>query len=189
MGEIKLRMACLDDAEGIVNVYRPYVLETTITFEYDVPSVEEYRQRIKNVLVKYPFLIAEMDGEIVGFSYASAFKGRAAYDWSVETSIYVSMDCKRLGIGKMLYTKLEEILKLMNIQNMNACITYPNPKSKAFHEAMGFKKAAHFDKCGYKFGEWHDMMWMEKHIGKHENNPAKVIAVGELKNKTDKIFD
>lgn len=167
MKEIIIRMATPADAAELVAVYAPYVEKTEITFEYTVPSVAEFAWRIECLCKRYPYLVAELDGEIVGYAYASAFKERAAYDWAVETSIYVKEGMHGKGIGKRLYTQLEAYLKLQNVTNTNACITYPNPQSIAFHERFGYKTVAHFTACGYKNGKWCDMIWMEKHIASH----------------------
>ena len=167
MKEIVIRTATPVDAGALVSIYAPYVEKTEITFEYTVPSVEEFARRIECICKRYPYLVAELDGEIVGYAYASAFKERAAYAWSVETSIYVKEGIHGKGIGKALYTQLEEYLKRQNVTNINACITYPNPQSIAFHERFGYKPVAHFTACGYKNGKWCDMIWMEKHIAPH----------------------
>lgn len=180
MNKIHIRLACPEDAENLLAVYAPYVEHTAITFEYVVPTVEEFRQRISHTLERFPYLAAEADGKIVGYAYASPFKTRAAYDWAVETSIYVDQAEKGRGIGKMLYQNLEELLKKQHIINVNACITYPNSDSIAFHEALGYKTVAHFTKCGYKLGQWHDMIWMEKMVSPHPEQPKRVIPFSEL---------
>lgn len=178
--KITIRAASEYDAEVLLNIYAPYIRETAITFEYDIPTVEEFAERIRHTLNRYPYLVAECEGEIVGYAYASSFHERAAYDWAAETSIYVSMDKKRLGIGVKLYEVLEKMLKKQGILNLNACIACPiendpylTRDSVAFHEKMGYRIVGHFSKCGYKFNRWYDMVWMEKHIGEHkENQPA-----------------
>lgn len=178
--EIAIRMANESDAEEILAIYAPYVLHTAITFEYVVPTVEEFKERIKKILKKFPYLVAVKDGNILGYAYVSPFKERAAYDWAVETSIYIKEECREGGIGKKLYLALEEILKKQNIINLNACIAYPNPASIGFHEHFGYKTVGHFTKCGYKFDTWYDMIWMEKMIGEHTIPPKSVIPVTEL---------
>ena len=169
-----IRPATPSDAEDLLRIYAPYIEKTAITFEYDIPTVEEFRSRIEHTLKKYPYLVAEQEGRIVGYSYAGVFKARAAYNHCVETSIYVDMDCQRQGIGKLLYDKLEEKLKEQGILNVNACISWidePNEylthQSPEFHARLGYQKVAHFHLCGYKFGQWFDMIWMEKMIGEH----------------------
>lgn len=142
--EIKIRTATPEDAEALAAIYAPYVENTSITFEYTVPSVEEFAERIRHTLARYPYLVAEKSGIPIGYAYASAFKGRAAYNWSVETSIYISQDVRSSGVGCLLYQKLEEYLTAQHICNVCACITYPNPPSIAFHEKHGYKTVAHF---------------------------------------------
>ena len=114
--DIKIRVAKEQDAKEILDIYAPYVEQTAITFEYEIPSLIEFKQRIHHTLQKYPYLVAKMEGEILGYAYASAFHARAAYDWCVETSIYVKMDKKRMGIGVSLYRALELILVWMEKQ-------------------------------------------------------------------------
>lgn len=122
---MKIEIASLEDAQELVEIYRYYVEKTAITFEYEVPSVEEFKQRMVHVMEKYPYLIAKENDQIVGYAYASCFKNRTAYDWCVETSIYVNYDLKRCGIGKKLYLALEKALKAQHITNLNACISSP----------------------------------------------------------------
>ena len=171
---ITIRKATKADAEAIQTIYAPYVRETAVSFEYDVPSVEEMAKRIEEVQKTHPWIVAEEEGKVVGYAYAHAFYGRAAYQWAVETSIYVDRQEKRKGIGKKLHDTLEDRLKKQGILNMNACIAYIEPEeehltqdSVRFHERMGYTKVAHFHQCGKKFGRWYDVIWMEKIIGEH----------------------
>lgn len=174
---MRIRMVKPEDAAQLLSIYAPYVEKTPITFEYEVPSEEEFRERIIHTLEKYPYLAAVDEEErILGYAYAGPFKSRAAYDWAVETSIYVGEEVRKQGIGTGLYRALEEILKKQHIINVNACITYPNPQSIAFHEKEGYRITAHFTKCGYKLGKWHDMVWMEKMLGEHPADPLPVIS-------------
>ena len=190
--EITIRTAMPEDAEKLLAIYRPYVLKTAITFEYDVPGVEEFKGRICHTLEKYPYLVAEQDGALLGYAYVSPFKERAAYDWAVETSIYVDWDKKKMGIGKLLHNALEQVLKQMGILNMEACIGYPEAddeyltkNSAQFHDHLGYRMVGEFYRCGYKFGRWYNMVWMEKLIGEHGENmeapkafePSMVLAV------------
>lgn len=174
-GEWTIRTAREEDAAELVAIYEYYVQNTVITFEYDVPSVAEFAGRIRTILQKYPYLVAESDGVIGGYAYASMFKARAAYDWAVETSIYIRQDLRGRGVGAALYRALEEALGRMHVINLNACIAYPNPESVGFHEKNGYKLIGHFTQCGYKFEKWHDMIWMEKFIGPHEVPPQAVV--------------
>ncbi len=173
--KIEIRNATPQDAEALLKIYGPYVKNTAISFEYEVPSVEEFKKRIEKILEKYPYLIAIEDENILGYAYAGAFYGRAAYDWSVETTIYLAPTALKKGVGRMLYEVLEQKLKEQGILNLYACIAYPEAEdeyldknSAQFHEHMGFSKVGEFHKCGYKFGRWYNMIWMEKIIGDHK---------------------
>lgn len=181
MSDIKIRTVTENDAEQLLEIYAPYVEKTAITFEYEVPSVEEFKSRIKRTLKKYLYFAAESDGKIVGYAYAGEFKERAAYDWAVETYIYIKEDLKGAGIEKKLYSALKKALREQNILNLNACIAYTesddeylNGNSHGFHKHLGYRLVGRFTKCGFKFGKWYDMIWMEKHIGEHTGNPKKV---------------
>lgn len=185
--EARIRTASEADAEQLLEIYRPYVENTAITFEYEVPSVEEFAGRIKNTLKRYPYLVAETDEGVAGYAYVSAFKERAAYEWSVETSIYVSTDKKQLGIGRQLYEALEKILKKQGILNVNACIAYPKEEdehltmdSVYFHEKFGYQMVGRFHDSGYKFNRWYDMVWMEKMIGEHLEDQPGIIPFPDL---------
>lgn len=183
---ITIRTATLSDAQALLNIYAPYVEYTAITFEYDVPSVEEFAFRIKNTLQKYPYLVAEKNGRLLGYAYASPFHKRPAYDWAVETSIYVDQNIKHQGIGRRLHDALEDALRSQGILNMNACIAYPpeedeylDRNSVEFHTHMGYRLVGEFYKCGYKFHRWYNMVWMEKLIGNHlsDQKPPKFPAL------------
>lgn len=178
--DISIRMAEPADAAALLAIYAPYVTDTAITFEYEVPSREEFARRIAHTLERFPYLVAEKKGALVGYAYASPFKERAAYDWAVETSIYLAMEERGQGTGFLLYQALEDILTRQNVLNVNACIAYPNPGSIRFHEKLGYLTAAHFTRCGFKLGQWWDMVWMEKMLGSHRVPPKPFIPVTEL---------
>lgn len=189
---ISIRMATPQDAATLLAFYTPYVENTAITFEYEVPTLEEFAQRIENCLKKFPYLVAAKGETLIGYAYASPFKARAAYDWSVETSIYVAESEKGNGVGSFLYEVLEELLKKQGILNVNACIAYPQEDdayltmaSVRFHEAKGYKQVARFHSCGYKFNRWYDMVWMEKLIGEHKENQPPVKKIQEILEKTE----
>lgn len=174
--KISVRRATEDDAPKLLEIYAPFVLNTAVTFEYEVPSVAKFAGRISDTLKKYPYLVASLDGEIAGYAYAGAFKERAAYSRCVEITVYVNERYKRCGIGQTLYHELEKALCAQGVLNLNACIAYTERQddhltqdSVLFHEKQGFCKVAHFHKCGFKFNRWYDMIWMEKLIGEHEN--------------------
>ncbi|MGM9604238.1 MAG: GNAT family N-acetyltransferase [Faecousia sp.] len=179
---MKIERATAEDAAALLEIYAPYVEHTAISFEYAVPSVEEFQGRIRTISARYPYLKAvDGEGNILGYAYAAAFKSRAAYDWAVETTIYIRREHRGNGIGRALYEALERSLKGMGICNLNACIAYtPRPDghltndSMHFHQKLGFHLVGTFHGCGYKFGTWYDMIWMEKIIGPHEENQPSV---------------
>ena len=184
---LSIRMAAPEDAPALLEIYRPYITDTAITFEYDVPPAEEFAVRIARTLRTYPYLVAEGEGEIIGYAYASPFKERAAYDWAVETSIYLKMGLSGQGYGRMLYDKLEAILRRQNILNANACIACTAQEdahltngSMHFHERLGYRPVGIFHQCGYKFGTWYDMIWMEKMLDKHPKYPRPLLPIGQV---------
>lgn len=177
---MNLRIASPADAPAFVKIYDPYVKETSVTFDYETPTVPEFADRIENTLKRYPCLVAEAGADILGFAYASAFKGKPAYDWSAETTIYIARDSRRTGIGRTLYRALEEWLRLQNICSLCACITYPNPASTSFHERFGYRQTAHFRSAGFKLGAWHDVIWMEKELCPHIQPPKPFIPFSDL---------
>jgi phosphinothricin acetyltransferase len=186
--EIFVRVATQEDAAALVDIYAPYVLHTGITFEYDVPDVEEFRSRICKVLLRYPYLVAQRGDELLGYSYANPLGERAAFSRAAETVLYVRRDARGLGIGSLLYARLEEILKQQHVTNLNACIAWRDEEdetlthaSPSFHAACGYRKIAHFKSCGYKHGRWYDLIWMEKFIADHGDAPPPFIPFPELK--------
>ena len=180
---IQIRSAAPADAPALLAIYAPYVAHTAITFEYDVPAEAEFARRIAETLKRYPYLVAEEDGVPVGYAYAGKFHDRAAYDWSVETSIYVEQHRKRQGIGRQLHDALEQELQRRHFLNMNACVACPmtdndpylTKDSIRFHEKLGYRLVGEFRQCGYKFGRWYHMVWLGKHIGSHEGTPLPVL--------------
>lgn len=172
----EIRNAEISDAKRLVEIYDYYVRNTAITFEYDTPSTDEFIGRMENIMKRYPYLVIEVDGRIEGYAYAGVFKNRAAYDWSCETTIYIDHNARKSGLGRKLYEALEDRLKAMGIINLYACIGYPETEdeyltknSAEFHEHLGYTKVGEFHKCGFKFGRWYNMIWMEKMVGEHKN--------------------
>ncbi|WP_311408207.1 GNAT family N-acetyltransferase [Liquorilactobacillus uvarum] len=186
--QIVFRQVQREDIPQLLEIYTPYVKKTAITFEYQVPTTEDFAQRITEISLKYPFIIAARDHEILGYAYLSSFHPRAAYAWSAEISIYLKSNSRRNGLGRRFYTLLEKAAKQQHILNLNACIgvspkpdPHLPPDSVIFHEHMGFKQTAHFHNCGYKFSTWYDMIWMEKQIGQHKSSVDPVIPFPKLK--------
>lgn len=176
-----LRIAEKADMARLTEIYAYYVEETNVTFEYVAPTVEEFTGRYEQIIKKYPYVVAEVDGTIMGYAYANTFKARTAYDWGVETTVYLDKDFQGHGVGGALYIELEKHLKKQNILNLYASVTYPYPLSIDFHEKMGYRKIAHLKNSGYKFGKWHDMTWMEKNIGDHLDDMPNVIWFEEYR--------
>ena len=174
---VKIRSAAVEDAKRLVEIYSYYVEKTAISFEYEVPSLEEFQTRIENTLKKYPYLVVEEDGAIKGYAYAGPFVGRKAYRFSCELTIYLDHKEKGHGYGRLLYGALENALKEMGIKNLYACIgdpivedEYLTRNSEQFHQHLGFTRVGMFQKCGYKFNRWYNMVWMEKLIGNHDGS-------------------
>lgn len=184
---IRLRAATPGDAQDILDIYAPYIRNTAITFEYEVPGVDEFRGRIQRTLQRYPYIVAERRGTVLGYAYTGSFAGRAAYGWAAEVSIYLREDARGLGLGRRLYAALERISAAQNILNLNACIAVPQVEDRyltrnsvQFHRHMGYRLVGEFHQCGYKFGTWYNMVWMEKLLGEHPAVPAPVIPFSDL---------
>ena len=176
-----IRPAKVDDAAALLSIYAYYVEQTAVTFEYNVPTEEEFAHRIAAISAKYPYLVLEDGGEILGYAYAGTFKGRAAYDWAVETTVYLRRDARGKGYGEKLYAALEKELQARHFLNAYACIAYSEREddtlthaSPLFHERMGYALCGTFHQCGYKFDRWYDMIWMEKMLGEHKTDPEPV---------------
>lgn len=207
--DVRIRLATPEDAAAICAIYAPYVLETAITFDTQPPSVEDMTHKITATLAERPFLVAERTtrGEndeaakadersatdrgaksaVLGFSYASAFRPRAAYIHAIETSVYLHPDTRGLGLGRRLYTALENILRLQNVYTANACISYIEPAdeyspttSRLFHERMGYTQCAHIPNCGRKFDRWYGIIWMQKELSPLPDEPGDFIPLPAL---------
>lgn len=159
-----IRPATEKDVPEILSIYAPYVEHSTATFEYDVPCSKSFLQRFYDITAQYPWLVWEEKGKILGYAYASAPYSRAAFSWCAEPSIYLRPEAKGRGIGKKLYAVLEKILQLQGYQVLYALITSENTESIIFHQKNGYTIQVHFPDCGYKFGRWLGLTWMEKRI-------------------------
>ena len=168
---LKIRAAEENDAERLAEIYSYYVLNTAVSFEYEAPSVEEFGQRIRHTKEKYPYLVCEKDGKIIGYSYAGAYSLRDAYSWTSTASIYIDKDYRRQGTGSVLYAALEERLREMGIRNLLAGVAYCEKEdeylthdSYIFHTKMGYANVAHIKEVGKKFDRWYDLLWFQKVI-------------------------
>ena len=155
-----IRDACISDAPRLLEIYSYYVQHTAISFEYTTPTQEEYCRRMRHIMSRYPYLVAEVDGTVQGYAYAGAFVGRAAYDWSCELTIYLARDARKMGL--------------------EAEDEYLTRNSAQFHEHLGFTLAGTFRRCGYKFGRWYDMVWMEKLLAPHRPQQPPIIPYPDL---------
>ena len=176
----KIRLATADDAKGILAIYGPYIENTSLTFETEVPSTEEFAGRITNYLKNWPWLVCEKDGLITGYAYASRYRERTAYQWSVECSVYIHDDFQRAGIARALYTSLFEILKIQGYRNVYAVINLPNEKSVIFHESCGFRYFATFEQVCYKLGKWKNVGWWRLIINAFGDEPATPVHFSAL---------
>jgi L-amino acid N-acyltransferase YncA len=178
----RVRVARPEDAAALAAIYAWYVQHTAITFEETAPDAAEFRRRIGKTLERYPYLVLEAEGGPAGYAYAGPFKDRAAYDWSVETSIYLRHGAEHHGYGRRLHDALEQVLARQGIQTMCACIAMPRDpqdpyltdNSRRFHEHLGYRFVGRFERSGYRFGRWYDMIWMEKAIGSYPS-PAPAV--------------
>jgi len=174
---MKLRMIRNEDIKGAQAVYKPFVKNTPITFEYNVPSYKKFVKRVEKICETYPWIVAEVDGEVAGYAYATRFKERMAFTWDAETYIYVAEQSNNRGIGSALYAALEEILKMQGFYNMYAMITDTAKNSIAFHEKMGYRQMYTLEKSAWKFDQWYGMICMEKKIGNFDETPEPIIPV------------
>ena len=187
-----LRIAEEKDIPAILDIYGPYILTTTITFEYDVPTVEEFTRRFRGITAQFPWLVYEEEGKILGYAYASAPYSRAAYAWCAEPSVYLRPEARGRGIGRKLYAALEQILALQGYQVLYVLITGENTDSLKFHEACGYRFSVLFPDCGYKFGRWLGVIWMEKRLKSVEipiNTPVSWSRIGQTSQKISDILD
>ena len=171
MGDLVIRDAMEEDAERLVEIYSHYVSNTAVSFEYVVPLLSEFRERIRKIKSKYPYLVCLKDGKIVGYVYAGAYSSREAYDWTVTTSIYLDKEYRRQGIGSLLYRELEKRLRDMGIINLLAGVAYIDTEdeyltndSLRFHLKEGYVEVAHMKTIGKKFDRWYDLLWLQKKL-------------------------
>ena len=184
-----IRVASEADLNAIRDIYAPYVLHSTATFEYDVPSEEEFLERFRSITRQYPWLVWEEEGRILGYAYASAPYARAAYAWCAEPSMYLRQDATGKGIGKKLYAALEELLSLQGYQVLYALITQENTGSVRFHQRCGYESRVLFPDCGFKFGRWLGVSWMEKRLKSVEIPTSSPTPWPALRQDAQKICD
>ncbi len=177
---IIVRLAKASDSEGILKIYAPYIRDTVVSFETEVPTIDEFASRIEKITSVYPFLVYEIDDEIVGYAYASKHRERAAYLYDVDVSVYVLSGFHGSGVAHILYNCLFALLNKLGYKNAYAAYTEPNIKSMKFHNKFGFTSIGTHFKTGYKFGQWYDVTWLQKNISEYEINPQKPLTINEL---------
>ena len=175
-----IRMAMASDSKEILKIYAPYIKDTAISFETEVPTIVEFSLRIQMITKQYPFLVYTIDNEIVGYAYASRHRERAAYLYNVEMSIYFLPEYHGSGKAYSLYDCLLVLLGELGYKNAYAVYTEPNVKSMRFHQKFGFKLIGTHHKTGYKFGKWHDVTWLEKTIREHDETPKGILSINQI---------
>ena len=170
-----IKVATKDDAAGMLEIYAPFILNSGITQETDIPSVEDFQNRIISNLKERPWLVCEINGQVAGYAYAGKHRDRKGYQWCTEPSVYISEKYFGAGIADALYTALFDILKLQGYVNAYAVITLPNDRSIAFHKKFGFEYLTTYQRIGYKLGQWHDVGWMQFEVNPHKENPEDPI--------------
>lgn len=176
-----IRLALPADAKGILQIYAPYISETSYTFETEVPSPQAFEERIVSYLAYWPWLVCEHNGVITGYAYGSRYRERTGYQWCVETSVYVHDDFQRTGVGAALYMALFDILKKQGFYNVYAVINLPNDKSVDFHEKMGFTYFATYESVGYKLGKWKNVGWWQLVLNNFTQEPRPPVPFAALK--------
>jgi phosphinothricin acetyltransferase len=181
--DFTITLAREPDAAEIAAIYAPYVLNTPISFEYEPPSADEIAARIRKVReAELPWLVAkDSRGKVLGYAYATKHKERAAYQWCVESSVYVDSTLHRGGIGRALYTKLFDVLTQLGYQNVFAGAAVPNDQSVKFHESFGFTVAARYQNIGFKHGKWHNTVWWQKTLGPPPDEPSSPKPLSSIK--------
>ena len=176
---MKLRFASPEDVPALLAIYEHYI-STVITFEYALPSQEEFARRVSSVSKEYPYLAAEENGVLLGYAYAHRIAERAAYGWGAELSVYLHPDAAGKGLGTRLYRALMELLRLQGVRTAYGLVASPNPASEGLHAALGFRVMGVQRKAGYKNGRWIDLLWFERAIASYDPDPAPLIPVSNL---------
>lgn len=180
MKKTEIRMADLEDAKEIYGIYEPYILNTVVSFEYDKVPLEVFKERIQKITGKYPWLVYTVEGEIAGYAYCSLHRERAAYAWDCECSVYIKDTYHKKGIGTALYKALFELAEAQGVYNIYSLICVPNEGSVALHKKFGFNELGTYSSTAYKFGEWRDLLVMEKRLREPKGAPDKLILAAEL---------
>ncbi len=175
-----IRIAKPGDAESILQIYSPYILNTSYTFETEVPSIKDFSGRISSYLQNWPWLVYEIDGKVAGYAYATRHRERTAYQWCVESSVYIHDDFQKTGIGSALYGALVDLLEYQGFRNVYAVINLPNDRSVAFHEKFGFKWFANYKNVGYKLGKWKTVGWWVNQVNEYTDEPSSPVKFSSI---------
>jgi L-amino acid N-acyltransferase YncA len=176
-----IRLATERDAAAVRTIYAPVVTQTATSFEFEPPNVDELRSRIAKTLDRFPWIVCDRAGTVLGYAYAGPHRERAAYQWSVEVSVYIDEGARRSGIGRALYTSLFALLRLQGFHNAYAGVTLPNAASVALHESLGFRPVGVYRRVGHKVGAWHDVGWWSLAIGDHTPSPTLPLAMADAR--------
>ncbi|WP_235381342.1 GNAT family N-acetyltransferase [Pseudoflavonifractor phocaeensis] len=176
---MQLRFARPQDSQALLDIYARYI-RTPITFEYDLPTPEEFSRRIASTLERYPYLAVEEDGKLIGYAYAHPERERAAYQWNAELSIYLAPGAVGRGVGTALYSALMDLLRLQGVKTVYGVVTSPNPASEKLHQSLGFRLLGVHRNTGFKDGAWYDVLWFEKSLAGYEADPRPVIPIGDV---------
>lgn len=180
----QVRLATKNDAAALIEVYSPNILKTAISFETEIPSVEDFEKRIEKCLQRFPWIVCVVDEKIAGYVYASSHRDRDAYQWSCECSVYVHESFKGKKIGQQLYELLFTLLKQQGLRNVYAGITLPNDASANLHEKCGFQKFVTYENVGYKFGKWHSVGWWKLQLNEYDPEPPSPLSIWDLNQET-----
>lgn len=174
---LSIRMAVRADAAQIAAIYAPFCADTPVSFETTAPTADEMAQRIEKITERLPWLVAEREGHVAGYVYASSHRERAAYQWSVDVGAYVATAYRRQGVGRALYTALLRMLALQGYFKAYAGVTLPNAGSTGLHEAVGFRPVGIYRGVGYKLGKWHDVAWYQVELQPERSEPTSPVSV------------
>lgn len=167
-----IRDARPGDTRALLDIYAPFILDTAVTFETEIPSEEAFADRVRGIQKTHCWLVAEENGNLIGYAYGSPHRARAAYQWCVEVSAYLAPSARRRGVGRALYEALFARLREQGYVNAYAGMTLPNAASSGFHQAMGFTPVGTYSRCGFKQGRWHDTRWFEKRLAEPPGEPS-----------------
>jgi L-amino acid N-acyltransferase YncA len=181
----RIRLAGVHDAQAIAAIYRPFVERTAISFETEPPTCQEMEHRISETMASHPWLVCEIGEQVAGYAYATRHRARAAYQWSVDTSVYVGEKHWRVGIGRALYASLFPILAVQGFCNAFAGIALPNPGSVGLHESVGFTPIGVYERVGYKHGAWRDVGWWQRPLTALETPPAQPLNLKAVQSRPD----